>query len=67
MTDRTLPDPTQEPTITVPRVAAILGLSNRAAYMAVERGEIPTVSVGRRLIVPTARFLTKFGLAPQQP
>ena len=58
---RALPDPTAEPTITVPRAAAILGISRRAAYAAVERSEIPSIAVGSRIVVPTARFLMKYG------
>lgn len=59
---RTLPDPGQEPTITVERGAAILTLSTRSAYNAVDRGEIPSIRVGRRVVIPTKRFLEKFGL-----
>jgi excisionase family DNA binding protein len=59
---RTLPDPAAEPTLTVPRVAAIVGISRRAAYVAVEAGEIPSIRVGRRVVIPTARFLAHFGL-----
>ena len=53
--DRSLPDPNERPTLTVwPDTARILGLSKASAYAAAERGEIPTVRFGRRLIVPTA-------------
>ena len=60
---RALPNPFSEPTITVNRVAAILGISRRHAYAAVEQGEIPSIAVGRRIVIPTARFLAKFNLA----
>lgn len=63
--DRSLPDPGAEPTITVPRAAAIVGISRRAGYAAVERGEIPSIWVGGRVVVPTARFLTELGLTEQ--
>jgi excisionase family DNA binding protein len=39
-------------TKTVPEVAAELGIGRNAAYEAVKRGEIPTVKIGRRLLVP---------------
>jgi hypothetical protein len=59
---RALPDPAVEPTITVARSASILGVSERSAHYAADRGEIPTVRVGRRRLVQTARFLAAFGL-----
>ncbi len=50
-----VPDPTERATLTVwPETAAILGLSKASAYDAAKRGEIPTVRIGRRLLVPTA-------------
>lgn len=62
---RTLPNPEDEPTITVGRGAAILGISRRAGYGAVERGEIPSIRVGGRVVIPTARFLAQYGLDEQ--
>lgn len=59
---RVLPDPVTEPTITVPKVAAILGVSRRHAYAAIERGEIPSIRVLGRIVVPTARFLAQYSL-----
>ncbi len=60
--DRTIPDAEAEPTIKPPRAAAILGISTRAAYNAIDRGEIPSIRVGRSIVVPTARFLAAVGL-----
>jgi len=59
---RSLPDPVAEPTITVERAAAVLGVSRRTGYAAAERGELPSVRVGRSIRVPTARFLRQYGL-----
>jgi excisionase family DNA binding protein len=39
-------------TITVPEAAQQLGISRNGAYEAAKRGEIPTVKIGRRLLVP---------------
>jgi len=39
-------------TITVPEAGEQLGLGRNAAYEAAKRGEIPTVRIGRRLLVP---------------
>jgi excisionase family DNA binding protein len=62
-----LPDPATEPTITIERAAAVLGIGRRTAYAAAERGELPALRVGRCVRVPTARFLATFGLnGPQQ-
>lgn len=58
---RALPDPAAEPTVTVARAAAVLGVSVRAAYAAAARGELPAIRVGRTVRVPTARFLTTYG------
>jgi excisionase family DNA binding protein len=52
--DRSVPDPGREPTITLDRVATILDLSRSSVYNAAHSGEIPTIRVGRRLLVPTA-------------
>jgi excisionase family DNA binding protein len=35
-------------------VAAALGLSRGAAYNGVQSGEIPSIRIGRRIVVPTA-------------
>jgi hypothetical protein len=60
--DRAVPDPTTEPTIKLARAARILGMSTRAAYYAADRGQIPTVRVGRLRFVPTREFLDTFRL-----
>lgn len=60
--DRTIPDPATEPTIAVNRGAAVLGIGLRNAYDAIERGDIPSIRVGRRIVIPTRKFLEKFDL-----
>ncbi len=49
------------PTISVEHAGQILGVSRRSAYRAAQQGELPTVRLGRRLLVPTARLLTMLG------
>ena len=44
-------------TVTVTQAAVMLGISRTSAYERVRRGEIPTVRLGRRLLVPRARLL----------
>lgn len=48
-------------TMTIPETAVLLGISRSAAYRAVTRGEIPSVRIGRRLLVPTAKLYTILG------
>ncbi len=49
-------------TITVEAAAELVGMSRSAAYRAAARGQLPTVRLGRRLRVPTAKFLSMLGL-----
>lgn len=41
-------------TLTVPEAAALLGIGKSLAYTAIQRGEIPCIRVGHRLLVPVA-------------
>lgn len=45
------------PTLTVEQAGQLLGISRRSAYRAANTGELPTIKLGRRLLVPTARVL----------
>ena len=50
--------------ITVEEAAQLLGISRSFAYEAVQRGEIPLMRIGRRILVPKAaleRFLSELG------
>lgn len=51
------------PTLSVDEAGEMLGISRRSAYRAVARGEIPTLRLGRRLLVPTPRLLALLGAA----
>ena len=48
-------------TITVEEMAAILGLGRTAAYEAVRRQELPSLKIGRRLLVPVPQLLALLG------
>ena len=48
---------TESPVLTVEEAAVILRLSRGTAYTAVHRGDIPTIRIGRRLLVPRARLM----------
>lgn len=54
-------------TLSVEQAAEVLGISRRSAYRAVERGDLPTLRLGRRLLVPTARLLAMLGVEQQAP
>lgn len=41
-------------TASVPEAGRELGLSRNAAYLAAQRGELPTIKMGRRILVPRA-------------
>ncbi|MCD0453348.1 helix-turn-helix domain-containing protein [Actinocorallia sp. API 0066] len=60
-----IPDPSIEPTISVPRAAQLLGVSRTTGYKAVGLGDIPIIHVGNCLRVPTAEILAMLGMAPQ--
>jgi excisionase family DNA binding protein len=67
MTDRHIPDPAIEPTITVARAAKILGIGIRSAYDAVHRDEWPVIKVGGTYRIHTERFLAQYGFSSAVP
>lgn len=48
-------------TCTIPEAATVLGIGRDAAYAAARRGEIPTLRVGRRVLVPVPLLLRMLG------
>jgi excisionase family DNA binding protein len=54
VTTALVPEAANQPTMQVDDVAKALGLSRAAAYNGVQTGEIPSIRVGRRIVVPTA-------------
>ena len=55
-----MPDgaPDERKTTTVEAAARILGIGRSSAYEAVRRGEIPSIKIGRRVLVPVAALQT---------
>lgn len=49
-------------TVTVPEAGQVLGIGRDAAYAAAHRGEIPTLKLGHRLVVPVPRLLSLLGV-----
>jgi hypothetical protein len=64
MSDRVrVPNAEETPVVSVPEGGRILANLGRAAsYAAAQRGELPTIRVGRRLVVPVARLRALLGL-----
>jgi excisionase family DNA binding protein len=50
------------PTMSISDAAILLGVSRSAAYRAAKAGQIPTITFGRRLLVPTCRLLEMLGV-----
>lgn len=46
----------------IPEVAKVLGVSREAAYTAAQAGQIPTVRIGRLILVPTAALRRLLGI-----
>ena len=54
-------------TVSVQEAAELLGISRNHAFRCVQRGEIPSVRVGRRILIPAAyldRVLAEWGDGP---
>jgi excisionase family DNA binding protein len=47
---------TQRQTLTVEEAGVLLGVGRNSAFKAARLGQIPTIRVGRRLLVPRAAF-----------
>lgn len=59
----TEPQPVALPVLTVEEAARMLGLARSTAYDCVARGEIPSIRMGRRILVPTAELRKLLGEA----
>jgi excisionase family DNA binding protein len=53
--------------LTVEEAAQVLRISRQSAYQAARAGELPTVKIGRRLLVPRARLEQMLGLNDDAP
>lgn len=49
-----LPDPWVTPVVSIEQAARLVGMSRAAAYRAVAGGELPTISLAGRRVVPVA-------------
>ena len=60
-----LPNPAAHPTLAVDAVAEILGLDRKTVYAAIHAGEIPSIRVGRRILVPTVWLVATIAPDPE--
>lgn len=58
----TIDDLRSRPTITVAEAAAVLGIHRDSAYQGVRSGDIPSIRIGSRYVIPTARLLALLGI-----
>ena len=50
------------PILTVEQTAKVLGISRGLAFTAVRTGDIPSIRIGRRILVPRDRLRQMLGL-----
>ena len=50
--------------ITVEEAGRLLGISRSLAYQLVRQGDIPSLRLGRRIVVPRHALESKLGIAP---
>ena len=60
-----VPNAAERPTTRVEDAARALGISRSAAYEGVRRGEIPSIRIGHRIVIPTAALRRMLGLDPE--
>ncbi len=53
-------------TLTVEEAARILGISRGVAYEGVRTGEIPSIKIGRRILIPRARLEELLGQSKEE-
>lgn len=53
-------------TVTVEEAARLLGIGRNSAFAAVQRGEIPALRIGRRVLVPRAALERLLAEPPTQ-
>jgi excisionase family DNA binding protein len=67
ITTSLVPPAADRPTMQVDAVAEALGLSRATVYTAVQTGEIPSLRIGRRIVVPTAAVRRMLQLDKERP
>ncbi len=54
-------------TVTVPQAGEAIGIGRNAAYRAAAAGQIPTLRLGRRIVVPVPKLLALLGIDERAP
>lgn len=54
-------------TYTVDEVARLLGISRGSAYEAIRKGQIRSLTIGRRIVIPPSVLAELLGDAPPAP
>jgi excisionase family DNA binding protein len=54
-------------TVTIEEAAQLLGVGRQSAYQAARTGELPTIKIGRRLLVSRAQIDRMLGLNDERP
>lgn len=52
-------------TLTVEQAAKLLGIGRSTAYELVHTGDIPSLRLGRRIVVPLGQIAERLGLPPE--
>ena len=60
-------DPATTPTVTVEIAGKAMGVGKNSAYAAAHSGKLPTIQIGRRIVVPTAALVRLLELDQPQP
>ena len=58
-------DDIQPLTVTVEQAAKLLGIGRSTAYELVHTGDIPSLRLGRRIVVPSAKVAAQLGIEPE--
>ena len=53
--------PEEQAVLTVEETARVLGLGRSGAYEAIRRGDLPSIRIGRRVLIPTAALRRSSG------
>jgi excisionase family DNA binding protein len=53
-------------TLSVDETASVLGISRNSVYAAIRAGDVPSIRVGRRFLVPTALLAELLGLSSKR-
>lgn len=59
----TIPDPRQEPILSIRRAAEVMGEGQKAVRKAAAAGQIPSLRIGRYVRIPTAPLLQLMGVS----